>query len=99
METFPPDRIPVICIPATPKQQDLLGVASQSKFLVRKHITAPVLTMILRRKLASASNQSIFMLIGGRMVPSHATFEELHSKHKAADGILYVTYSAENVMG
>eukprot|EP00927_Polykrikos_kofoidii_P015788 TRINITY_DN17067_c0_g1_i1.p1 TRINITY_DN17067_c0_g1~~TRINITY_DN17067_c0_g1_i1.p1 ORF type:complete len:129 (+),score=23.39 TRINITY_DN17067_c0_g1_i1:54-440(+) len=97
-----PDRVPVICeraprsdLPDIEKKKFLVPgtmLCGEFKYIVHKHINQSV-------KVSIAADQTIYLFVGGTSPKTGALMAEIYDHYKAADGFLYITYSAENTLG
>merc|ERR1711933_146749 len=97
-----PDRIPVICekaarsnLPDIEKKKFLVPgtmLCGEFKYIVHKHINQAA-------DVALASDQTIYLFVNGTSPKTGALMSEIYEEHKADDGFLYITYSAENTLG
>ena len=91
-----PDRIPVIC------ERDFASTIAQvdkRKFLVPQDLTVGQFLYVIRARMKLRPDEAIFLFIQGRLPRTQSTMQALYEEHKADDGFLYITYSAENTFG
>eukprot|EP00930_Biecheleria_cincta_P084951 TRINITY_DN74374_c0_g1_i1.p1 TRINITY_DN74374_c0_g1~~TRINITY_DN74374_c0_g1_i1.p1 ORF type:complete len:126 (-),score=31.19 TRINITY_DN74374_c0_g1_i1:102-479(-) len=100
-----PDRIPVICekagrsdLPEIEKKKFLVPgtmLCGEFKYIIHKHIQQAVSGKGL------AADQAIYLFVNksNTSVKTGALMSEVYESHKADDGFLYITYSAENTLG
>lgn len=53
----------------------------------------------LRHKLLLAEHESLFVLVGNRMLPMYITTDDAHAQYHNEDGILVLQVKKENVFG
>jgi len=97
-----PDRIPVVCeraqksdLPDIDKKKFLVPgtmLCGEFKYIVHKHISQMPNASI-------ASDQTIYLFVTTVSPKTGALMSEVYDQHKADDGFLYITYSAENTLG
>mmetsp|Transcript_8960 Transcript_8960/g.25705 ORF Transcript_8960/g.25705 Transcript_8960/m.25705 type:complete len:123 (+) Transcript_8960:101-469(+) len=97
-----PDRIPVICersarsdLPDIEKKKFLVPgtmLCGEFKYIVHKHLNQA-------QSEAIASDQTVYLFVGSTSPKTGAMMSEIYEQHKAGDGFLYITYSAENTLG
>eukprot|EP00927_Polykrikos_kofoidii_P069305 TRINITY_DN64714_c0_g1_i1.p1 TRINITY_DN64714_c0_g1~~TRINITY_DN64714_c0_g1_i1.p1 ORF type:complete len:149 (+),score=22.29 TRINITY_DN64714_c0_g1_i1:65-448(+) len=95
-----PDRIPVICeraarsdLPDIDKKKFLVPgtmLCGEFKYIIHKHIN---------QTATIASDQTIYLFVHNTSPKTGALMSEVYDQHKADDGFLYTTYSAENTLG
>jgi len=66
-------------------------ICGEFKYIVHKHLNT--------EGKAVPSDQTIYLFLGTFAPKTGALMSEIHEQHKADDGFLYVTYSAENTLG
>mmetsp|Transcript_39328 Transcript_39328/g.69189 ORF Transcript_39328/g.69189 Transcript_39328/m.69189 type:complete len:127 (-) Transcript_39328:31-411(-) len=97
-----PDRIPVICEKAP--RSDLPDI-DKKKFLVPGSMLCGEFKYIIHKHLnqtadaAIAADQTIYLFVNSTSPKTGALMCEVYESHKAEDGFLYITYSAENTLG
>lgn len=97
-----PDRIPVICekaprsdLPDIDKKKFLVPdtmLCGQFKYIIHKHINQTASSSL-------TSEQTIYLFVGNTLPKTGSQISEVYDQHKADDGFLYITYSAENTLG
>ena len=97
-----PDRIPVICekaqrsdLPDIDKKKFLVPgtmLCGEFKYIVHKHINQVANASI-------AADQTIYLFVNTASPKTGALMSDVYDQHKADDGFLYITYSAENTLG
>mmetsp|Transcript_2563 Transcript_2563/g.7632 ORF Transcript_2563/g.7632 Transcript_2563/m.7632 type:complete len:128 (-) Transcript_2563:328-711(-) len=97
-----PDRIPVICeraarstLPDIEKKKFLVPgtmLCGEFKYVIHKHLSQNVAS-------ALGADQTIYLFASGSSPRTGALLSEVYDQHKASDGFLYLTYSAENTLG
>ena len=93
-----PDKIPVF-ITKSSTAKDSIPDIRKHKFLVPSQFTMAEFVMTIRRWLLLTPEQAIFVFIGNTLPMTGSTMGELHAEHQEADGVLRMTYSAENTFG
>eukprot|EP00931_Biecheleriopsis_adriatica_P027845 TRINITY_DN16667_c0_g1_i1.p1 TRINITY_DN16667_c0_g1~~TRINITY_DN16667_c0_g1_i1.p1 ORF type:complete len:127 (+),score=29.72 TRINITY_DN16667_c0_g1_i1:67-447(+) len=99
-----PDRIPVICdkaarsdLPEIDKKKFLVPgtmLCGEFKYIVHKHIQQTASGQ------AISANQAIYLFMNdSTSAKTGSLMSEVYATHKAEDGFLYITYSAENTLG
>ena len=72
----------------------------RDKFLVRADLTAAQFSHVLRRRLALAPSQALFLLADGKIMSGNTTLSDVrHRSPPSDDGFLYVVYSLEHAFG
>jgi len=95
-----PDRIPVVCekasrsdLPDIEKKKFLVPgtmLLGEFKYIIHKHIS---------QTSALSADQTIYLFANGASPKTGAVISELYEQHKAPDGFMYISYSAENTLG
>mmetsp|Transcript_113617 Transcript_113617/g.242561 ORF Transcript_113617/g.242561 Transcript_113617/m.242561 type:complete len:324 (+) Transcript_113617:102-1073(+) len=97
-----PDRIPVVCEKAA--RADLPDIGNK-KFAVPHNMLCSEFKYIVHKQINQAASanvaadQTIYLFVNGISPRTTASMLELHEQYKAADGFLYVAYTAENTLG
>ena len=91
-----PDFIPVF----VSKSGLLAPRLDRTQFLVPNTLTTAQFSHVLRKRMALASEKTIFLMCGSTMLAPEQRVYQTYAKHKnPEDGFLYVTYAAENAFG
>ena len=88
--------MPVIC-EKDPKSQ--LPEMDKTKILVPRDLTVAQFVKVIRKRIQLKPEETIFLFINDRIVPTGAVISEVYQHNKDTDGFLYVSYSAENYFG
>merc|ERR1719440_1883421 len=98
-----PDRIPVV-VERAKRERDLPEI-EKKKFLVPGSMLVGEFKYIIHKHINQVSNgmlasdQTVYLFINTTSPKTGALMSEVYEQHKAGDGFLYVTYSAENTLG
>merc|ERR1711874_636229 len=97
-----PERIPVICqkaarsnLPIIEKKKFLVPgtmLCGEFKYIIHKHINQMTDASV-------AADQTVYLFVNSTSPKTGALMSEIYEQHRADDGFLYVTYSAENTLG
>mmetsp|Transcript_10960 Transcript_10960/g.25772 ORF Transcript_10960/g.25772 Transcript_10960/m.25772 type:complete len:129 (-) Transcript_10960:92-478(-) len=97
-----PDRVPVICersfrseLPEIAKKKFLVPgtmLCGEFKYIIHKHLNEVVHGSI-------AADQTVYLFVQNVSPKVGTLLSEIYARHKADDGFLYMTYSAENSLG
>ena len=100
-----PDRIPVICekaarsdLPEIEKRKFPVPgtmLCGEFKYIIHKHIQQAA----SGKGISADQAIYLFMSKSNTSVKTGALMSEVYESHKAEDGFLYITYSAENTLG
>jgi len=71
----------------------------KKKFLVPSHFTMGEFVATIRRWLLLSPEQAIFVFINNVLPCTSDTIAKIHEEYKSPDGVLRVTYAAENTFG
>jgi GABA(A) receptor-associated protein len=93
-----PDKIPVFITKSKYAKGDLPDIRKH-KFLVPAQFTMAEFLMTIRKWMILKPEQAIFVFIENNLPMTGALMSELYEKHKSADGVLRMCYSAENTFG
>jgi len=91
-----PDRIPIIvekCETCT------LSQIEKSKFLVPKDMPMSQFVFTIRKRINLKPDQSLFVLVNGRLVSSNVLMSKIQEDHIDEDGFIYMIYTSENTFG
>jgi len=95
-----PDRIPVLCEQA---QRSGLPDMESIKLLVPRTMPCGELKYIIHKRVVStnsiASDQTIYLFVKNTTPKTSTLLSNMYEQHKASDGFLHVTFSAENTLG
>lgn len=97
-----PERVPVICKRAP---RSGLPTLSRSKFLVPGNMPCSEFKYIIHQHVVEATGRgmaaenTIYLFIGGTSPKGGSSMAELFEQHRAPDGLLHITYGAENTLG
>eukprot|EP00013_Stygamoeba_regulata_P027611 CAMPEP_0177655088 /NCGR_PEP_ID=MMETSP0447-20121125/14743_1 /TAXON_ID=0 /ORGANISM="Stygamoeba regulata, Strain BSH-02190019" /LENGTH=123 /DNA_ID=CAMNT_0019158909 /DNA_START=66 /DNA_END=437 /DNA_ORIENTATION=- len=92
-----PDRVPVI---VEKHLNSTLPDISVKKFLVPADIPIAKFLCEVKKHIPITPEQSVFLFVGNNTIPpSGSLMEEVYAQHVDEDGMLYITYSGENVFG
>jgi GABA(A) receptor-associated protein len=72
---------------------------SKNKFLVPSDISLSSFMYVIRKWVKIKPEQAIFFFIDGSMPTMSMTMDQLYFQHKSDDGLLRITYAAENTFG
>lgn len=90
-----PDRIPIICEPLS----KLLPSIDKTKYLVPWDLTIGQYIWVIRQRLKLHSEEALFLLINGHILPTNAIIGHIYHDYKDNDGFLYCVYTKENTFG
>ena len=90
-----PHRVPIVMA----QHEGCPYTLDKTKYLVPDDLTAQQFLYVLRKRLRLRASEAMFLMCGASLVPGNATAQELHAKHADDEGVLRLTYSAENVFG
>ena len=93
-----PDKIPIF-ITKSMQSKDNIPDIRKKKFLVPSHFTMGEFVCTIRRWLLLSPEQAIFVFINNVLPCTSDTIAKIHEDHKSPDGVLRVTYAAENTFG
>lgn len=71
----------------------------KNKFLVPGDLTVSQFVFVVRKRLALAPEQSLFIFCSGTLPTTGTLLRELYSTYADPDGFLYLLYAAENTFG
>ena len=91
-----PDRIPVI---VNKNSQSTIADIDKKKYLVPNEITMGQFMYVVRKRIAIAPEQAIYLFVNGNLPTTSEQMNNIYDKYKSEDGFLYVTYSGENTFG
>ena len=89
-------------IPAILERGSLdVPAADKIKYLLPPDLTGAQLQYVVRRRMRMAKEQAFFLFCGEKcLVGAHETARQLYARHRdPEDGLLYITYTTENVFG
>lgn len=69
------------------------------KFLVPNTLTIAEFIFIIRKRLHVPPEKGLFFFVNNHIISGNISMSDISIKHKAPDGFLYITYSAENCFG
>jgi GABA(A) receptor-associated protein len=72
---------------------------NKNKFLVPSDIALSSFMYVIRKWIKLKPEQAIFFFINGAMPNMSMTMDQLYFQHKSDDGLLRITYAAENTFG
>lgn len=90
--------VPIIVEKAATEK--FLPFINRNKYLVPGSTTLGRMHDTIRVRLQLHKDQSFFLLVEGRHMPSlSSTIEEVYGEYKAEDGFLYLQYVSQEVFG
>ena len=92
-----PDRLPIIIEKG--KNEKNLPNIDKTKYLVPYDLTIGQFIYIVRQRIKTKPEQSIFVLTNGILPSSSQELSRVYSQHKDYDGFLYLQYMGENTFG
>lgn len=93
-----PDKVPVF-ITKSESAKGTIPEIRKNKFLVPSHFIMAEFIMVIRKWLVLSPEMAIFIFINNTLPVSSMTMGEIYLKYKDADGVLRMTYAAENTFG
>jgi GABA(A) receptor-associated protein len=91
-----PDRVPIIVEPSLGTKEFI----EKNRFLVPADLQFGKFMFEVRKYVdVSSPEQSCYVLVNEKLVPSNAMIGDIYQKNKDNDGFLYVVYCVENVFG
>ena len=93
-----PDRIPTI-VEKHEQVGDSLPDLDKRKFLAPGDLTMGQFIYVIRKRMKLEPEKALFFFINDTLAPSSRTMGQLYQEHKADDGFMYITLSAENTFG
>jgi GABA(A) receptor-associated protein len=91
-----PHKVPVY---VTKLADSPIPAISKNKFLVPSDITLASFMYVIRKWIKLKPEQAIFFFINGSMPVMSMTMDQLYFQNKSDDGLLRITYAAENTFG
>jgi GABA(A) receptor-associated protein len=91
-----PDRLPIV-VQLSDNCKDFQ--LDNKKYLCPMDISISHMIYIIRRRIVLREDQGIFLFINNSLVPSSALISDVYNNNVDKDGFLYITVSAESVMG
>mmetsp|Transcript_14277 Transcript_14277/g.32412 ORF Transcript_14277/g.32412 Transcript_14277/m.32412 type:complete len:125 (+) Transcript_14277:94-468(+) len=97
-----PDRIPIICEKAPGSSLPDIG---KKKFLVPSRMLCCEFKYILHKHINQtgdagiSADQTTYLFVNNTTPKTGSLMSEVYEQHKAEDGFLYISYSAENTLG
>mmetsp|Transcript_22125 Transcript_22125/g.40673 ORF Transcript_22125/g.40673 Transcript_22125/m.40673 type:complete len:109 (-) Transcript_22125:195-521(-) len=97
-KTRHPGKVPVICEKSS---LSYLPDLAKKKFLLPEGMVITEFRYIVCRELflVASTEQTVYLFVGNMVPKTNVLMSELHEKHHASDGILYIRYSEENTLG
>lgn len=96
LRTKYPDKVPIYI---TKLENSPAPDISKRKFLVPADIALSSFMHVIRKWIKIKPEQAIFFFIDGTMPVMSMSMDQLYFKHKSDDGLLRITYAAENTFG
>ena len=90
-----PDYIPTIMV----QGDNMCPRIDKEKFLLPLDLTGGQISYVIRRRLKMSSADALFLVCGGRLIPSNESVKMLYQQYMSDDGFLYITYTLENAFG
>jgi GABA(A) receptor-associated protein len=71
----------------------------KKKYICPRDINLAQFIYVIRKKVSIKPEQSIFLFIDNKILPSSELMGSIYNEYKEKDGFLYVTYCVENTFG
>ena len=93
-----PDRIPIHLTKSTYTDRSLPEI-DRHKFLAPYDTTVSQFMYVIRRRIKLQPEQAIFLYVNYNIANPGLTLGEMYYRYKTNDGLLRLTYAAENTFG
>jgi hypothetical protein len=94
-----PRRVPIYVRRSTFSENKRLPDIPRKKLLFPDDLMFGQLVYCIRKQLRLAPEQGLYLFINNHIPSSHANLQQIYQTHRAADGLLHVTYDTENTFG
>lgn len=92
-----PGRVPIYIQRAA--RSENIPQLDKNKFMAPMDITVGQFMFVIRKRLALAAHQALFLFVANTIPITSSLMREVYALHGDADGFLYMMYSGENAFG
>lgn len=92
-----PNKIPVYITKSYSSNN--IPAIRRNKFLIPRNFLVAEFIYSIRKWIALPPEQAMFIFVNYFTPSSNETMENLYIRHKQSDGLLHITYAAENTFG